>query len=89
MDQHLLNKVNADSTRIFRERSGQPQLQLSIIDKSDNGAGQCVLNLQPKMQINQTSELKAANAVRDRVFFMFVSRGLENIDLMKANTQRV
>ncbi|KAJ0417851.1 hypothetical protein BJY00DRAFT_288799 [Aspergillus carlsbadensis] len=61
MDQHLLDKVNLNSRRIFKERSGRPQLELSIIDKSDDGAGQCVLNLQPKTQINQTSELKKAS----------------------------
>jgi hypothetical protein len=75
MDQHLLGKVNTDSRRIFKEKSGRPQLELSIIDKSDDGAGQCVLNLLPRTQINQASELKAASVVRDRVFSMLVSRG--------------
>ncbi|KAL2824961.1 hypothetical protein BJY01DRAFT_262813 [Aspergillus pseudoustus] len=61
MDQYLIERVNTRSSKIFKEKHGRAQLELSIIDRIHDGSGDYVLARQPKTQINQIEELKKSS----------------------------
>ncbi|KAL2822810.1 hypothetical protein BDW59DRAFT_163620 [Aspergillus cavernicola] len=60
MNRHLLQKANANSGSIFRAKPNRPQLDLSILDRIQKSNGKWALQVSPRTQINQGSELEEA-----------------------------